>query len=214
MKYPILYSFRRCPYAMRARMALSLANIKCDLREVHLKNKPQEMLSISPKGTVPVMINELGVIEESLDIINWVLSFNNIFINKLTENEIKQTDEVIKLFDEKFKYKLDRYKYAKRYDDNPIYYRKICIDYLKEIETLIKGNWFYGDDIQKVDICILPFIRQFRIADIEWFDSFKEIPNTKKYLNNFLTSSLLKNIMQKYIPWEEGSDLVIFPKDQ
>ena len=78
----------------------------------------------------------------------------------------------------------------------------------------IKGDWFFGNDIQKIDICILPFIRQFRIADIEWFDNFKEIPNIQNYLNSFLSSSILKNVMQKYDPWEEGDDLLIFPKDQ
>ena len=79
MDYPVLYSFRRCPYAMRARMAIFLANFKCELREVHLKNKPHQMLSISPKGTVPVMVNKSGVIEESLEIIDWVMASKTIF---------------------------------------------------------------------------------------------------------------------------------------
>jgi len=214
MDYPVLYSFRRCPYAMRARMAILLANFKCELREVHLKNKPQQMLSISPKGTVPVMVNKSGVIEESLEIIDWIMASKAIFKNNLNSDQINQTNTVVKLFDESFKYNLDRYKYAQRFDANPLHYRKICVDYLKEIEICIKGDWFFGNDIQKIDICILPFIRQFRIADIEWFDSFKEIPNIQNYLNGFLSSSILKNVMQKYDPWEEGDDLLIFPKGQ
>jgi glutathione S-transferase len=120
----------------------------------------------------------------------------------------------VKLFDESFKYNLDRYKYAQRFDAKPLHYRKICVDHLKEIEMCIKGDWFFGNDIQKIDICILPFIRQFRIADMEWFDNSKEIPNIQNYLNGFLSSSILKNVMQKYDPWEEGDDLLIFPKGQ
>ena len=214
MDYPVLYSFRRCPYAMRARMAILLANFKCELREVHLKNKPHQMLSISPKGTVPVMVNKSGVIEESLEIIDWIMASKAIFKNNLNSDQINQTNTVVKLFDESFKYNLDRYKYAQRFDANPLHYRKICVDHLKEIEMCIKGDWFFGNDIQKIDICILPFIRQFRIADMEWFDNFKEIPNIQNYLNSFLSSSILKNVMQKYDPWEEGDDLLIFPKDQ
>jgi glutathione S-transferase len=172
------------------------------------------MLSISPKGTVPVMVNKSGVIEESLEIIDWIMASKTIFKNNLNADQINQTDAVVKLFDESFKYNLDRYKYAQRFDANPLHYRKICVDHLKEIEMCIKGDWFFGNDIQKIDICILPFIRQFRIADIEWFDNFKEIPNIQNYLNGFLSSSILKNVMQKYDPWEEGDDLLIFPKGQ
>ena len=79
MKYPILYSFKRCPYAMRARMALQLAGIKCELRVVRLNNKPDHMIEVSPKGTVPVLVLEDKVIDESNDIINWVLDDHNIF---------------------------------------------------------------------------------------------------------------------------------------
>ena len=115
MKYPILYSFKRCPYAMRARMALQLTNIKCEIREVRLNNKPKHMLEVSPKGTVPVLILNDRTIEESMEVIDWALNQKNVFEGNLKENQIKISDELIERFDDKFKYHLDRYKYASRY---------------------------------------------------------------------------------------------------
>ena len=115
MNFPILYSFKRCPYAMRARMALNLANIKSEIREVRLNNKPKHMIEVSPKGTVPILILENEVIDESNDIINWVLDKNNIFKNKLDHNQKTLTENLIQTFDSKFKYHLDRYKYCLLY---------------------------------------------------------------------------------------------------
>ena len=116
MKYPILYSFKRCPYAMRARMALKLTNIKCEIREVRLNNKPKHMLEVSPKGTVPVLILNDRTIDESMDVIEWALNKKDVFKGNLNENQIKVSNELIRRFDDKFKYHLDRYKYASRYD--------------------------------------------------------------------------------------------------
>ena len=117
MKDPILYSFKRCPYAMRARMALKLANIKCELREVRLNNKPNHMLEVSPKGTVPVLqIDTSKVIDESLEIVEWALGINDIFKkNKILPDQEVLTKDLISLFDEEFKFHLDRYKYSVRY---------------------------------------------------------------------------------------------------
>ena len=100
MKYPILYSFKRCPYAMRARMAIQLADIKCELREVRLNNKPDQMLEVSPKGTVPVLVLGDKVIDESNDIINWVLNDHKIFEVNLSDEQSNLTNNLIKLFDE------------------------------------------------------------------------------------------------------------------
>ena len=99
MKYPILYSFKRCPYAMRARMALQLAGIKCELREVRLNNKPHHMLEASPKGTVPVLVLGDKVIDESNDIINWVLNDHEIFEVNLSDEQSNLANELIELFD-------------------------------------------------------------------------------------------------------------------
>ena len=215
MEKPILYSFKRCPYAMRARMAIFLTDIQCELREVHLKNKPQSMLDLSPKGTVPVLqIDAYKVIDESLEIVEWALSINDIFKkNKILPDQEVLTKDLISLFDDEFKFHLDRYKYSVRYQDaNPIQSRSKCLEILNKIENSISNsNWFFGDSVNKLDICILPFIRQFRIADPEWFDSLNEIHQVKSWLKHFLKSPLLLNIMNKNDPWQEGDQALIFP---
>ena len=213
MKYPILYSFKRCPYAMRARMALQLTNIKCEIREVRLNNKPKHMLEVSPKGTVPVLILNDRTIEESMEVIDWALNQKNVFEGNLKENQIKISDELIERFDDKFKYHLDRYKYASRYGDvDEIHHRKKCEKILLEIEDIISGEeWFFGKKINKLDISILPFIRQFRIADADWFDNHKRLKKVKNYLHNFLASKILKDVMINYDVWKEESEISYFP---
>lgn len=213
MKYPILYSFKRCPYAMRARMALQLTNIKCEIREVRLNNKPKHMLEVSPKGTVPVLILNDRTIEESMEVIDWALNQKNVFEGNLKENQIKISDELIERFDDKFKYHLDRYKYASRYGDvDEIHHRNKCEKILLEIEDIISDEeWFFGKKINKLDISILPFIRQFRIADPDWFDNNGKIMKVKNYLHNFLESKILKDVMVNYNVWTEESEISFFP---
>ena len=212
-KEPILYSFKRCPYAMRARMALKLGNIKCELREVKLSNKPEHMIKISPKATVPVLMADGIVIEESIDIINWAIKKKNIFKNNISKKDESLTEKIIKLFDTEFKYHLDRYKYSSRYDNSKRnYHRDMCISLLLKIELLVsKRHWFFGKNINKIDISILPFIRQFRVADPDYFEQHQKIVNIKNYLNNFLNSSLYHQIMHKYEVWTEDSEVVYFP---
>ena len=212
-KEPILYSFKRCPYAMRARMALKLGNIKCELREVKLSNKPEHMIKISPKATVPVLMADGIVIEESIDIINWAIKKKNIFKNNISKKDESLTEKIIKLFDTEFKYHLDRYKYSSRYDNSKRnYHRDMCISLLLKIELLVsKKHWFFGKNINKIDISILPFIRQFRVADPDYFEQHQKIVNIKNYLNNFLNSSLYHQIMHKYEVWTEDSEVVYFP---
>ena len=213
MKYPILYSFKRCPYAMRARMSLILANIKCELREVRLNNKPNHMLEVSPKGTVPVLILKDQVIDESIEIINWVIDKHKIFEGNLSEDLEEYTENLIDLFDKKFKYHLDRYKYSSRYEgSNESKHRDECAIILSEIENTISDHdWFFGEKINKLDIAILPFIRQFRIANPNWFDQNLESKKVKEYLNRFLESDLLKDVMINYKVWNEDSELIYFP---
>ena len=198
---------------MRARMALKLADITCEIREVSLSNKPNHMLKISPKGTVPVLILKDKIIDESIDIINWVISKTDIFKENLDQNKLELSDEMICIFDDKFKYHLDRYKYSNRYKDADLeFHRSECKKLLVSLEHLISNNvWFFGDKLNKLDISILPFIRQFKIADIDWFDSQKDIPKVKGVLDNFLESKLFIEIMHNYKVWEEGSDSVYFP---
>ena len=213
MEYPILYSFIRCPYAMRARMALKLTNTKCEIREVRLNNKPKQMIDKSPKGTVPVLVLEKKVIDESNDIIEWALSSNNIFDGNIDHDQIDLTNNLIELFDSKFKYNLDRYKYATRYENiDKDKHKMECLDILINLENVISNKeWILGSKINKLDISILPFIRQFRIADIEWFDKQNKIKGIQKILFNFLDSNLFKEVMYKYDVWEENAEPQFFP---
>ena len=213
MTLPVLYSFKRCPYAMRARMALKLANIQCELREVRLSNKPEHMLKVSPKGTVPILILEDEVIDESIDIINWVLDNSNLFKDNINLKQIGLTENIITTFDNKFKHHLDRYKYSIRYENvDEELHRTECLKILKDIENKIcDGDWFFGDKLNKLDISILPFIRQYRIANPKWFDSQQGIFRVQKLLNNFLDSKLLKDVMYKYEEWETSDKPIYFP---
>jgi len=213
MEYPILYSFIRCPYAMRARMALKLTDTKCEIREVRLNNKPKQMLDKSPKGTVPVLVHEKKVIDESNDIIEWALSSNNIFDGNIDHDQIVLTNNLIELFDSKFKYNLDRYKYATRYENiEKEKHKKECLEILINLENVISNKgWILGNKINKLDISILPFIRQYRIADIEWFDKQNKIKGVQKILFNFLDSNLFKEVMYKYDVWEENAEPQFFP---
>ena len=208
---PILYSFRRCPYAMRARMAIHISSQKCEIREVLLRDKPPSMLEYSSKGTVPVLVLQSGeVIDESLDVIDWALNLNDPDNWQRSKNNEK-TKELIKINDGEFKYHLDRYKYSKRYDnEDPEFHRKKCLKFIESINNeLNNSEYIFDDNISYADIVVLPFIRQFRIADIEWFDSLP-YDNLKKWLSSFLDSSLLNSIMKKYDLWQEGDSLIIF----
>ena len=198
---------------MRARMALKLTNTKCEIREVRLNNKPKQMIDKSPKGTVPVLVLEKKVIDESNDIIEWALSSNNIFDGNIDHDQIDLTNNLIELFDSKFKYNLDRYKYATRYENiNKDKHKKECLEILINLENVISNEgWILGSKINKLDISILPFIRQFRIADIEWFDKQNKIKGVQKILFNFLDSNLFKEVMYKYDVWEENAEPQFFP---
>jgi len=208
---PILYSFRRCPYAMRARMAIHASGQKCELREVLLRDKPPSMLEYSPKGTVPVLILQDGnVIDESLDVIDWALNLNDPD-DWQRSKDTKKTKELIKINDGEFKYHLDRYKYSKRYDnEDPEFHRKKCLKFIESVNNELNySKYIFDDNISYADIVLLPFMRQFRIADMEWFDSLP-YDNLKEWLSSFLNSPLLNSIMKKYDLWKEGDDLVIF----
>ena len=208
---PILYSFRRCPYAMRARMAIHISSQKCEIREVLLRDKPPSMLEYSSKGTVPVLVLQSGeVIDESLDVIDWALNLNDPD-NWQRSKDNEKTKELIKINDGEFKYHLDRYKYSKRYDnEDPEFHRKKCLSFIEKVNSELQNSkYIFDDEISYIDISLLPFIRQFRIADNEWFD---ELPyeNVKSWLSNFLNSELLESIMSKHDLWKEGDEVTIF----
>ena len=200
---------------MRARMALCLSKIIVELREVSLRNKPQSLLEISPKGTVPVLLLDDGsIIDESIEIIEWCINNKkDMFKDTLNKDQELFTEYAIKLFDEKFKFHLDRYKYASRYENvDAASHKDACLDILKTLDKNINNTkWFFTNNINKIDISVLPFIRQFRIADPEWFDANQDIPNIQIWLKNFLQSKLLNIVMVNFEVWEPNNPIKLFP---
>lgn len=192
-------------------MAIYISGQKCVLREVLLRDKPPSMLEYSPKGTVPVLILQDGnVIDESLDVIDWALNLNDPD-DWQRSKDTKKTKELIKINDGEFKYHLDRYKYSKRYDnEDPEFHRKKCLKFIESLNNeLNNSKYIFDNNISYVDIVLLPFIRQFRIADMEWFDSLP-YDNIKVWLSKFLDSFLLNIIMKKYDLWKEEDEITIF----
>ena len=200
MSLPILYSFRRCPYAMRARLALSYSEIEIEHRDILLKDKPQEMLDASPKGTVPVLVLPTGkVIDESLDIMHWALNINdpNQWLSWHSRTLIEYNDA-------KFKMALDRYKYPNRYpDEDGSNAKENCLLFLEMLEeNLSKHAYLSGDQITLTDMAIFPFIRQFSKVEEEQFNALPYI-KTIKWLNAHLESPLFQKIMKKRPIWSK-----------
>ena len=196
---PYLFSYRRCPYAMRARMALVESNIEFDIYEISLRNKPNEMLKISPKGTVPILrLNKL-VLDESLDIMEWAYKnskSNHLNLLDLTDKKI--ADELVILNDGKFKDSLDGYKYFERAPEkSKVEHRKSCYFFLEILEKRLEATSFLiGDKRTFVDICIFPFIRQFMNVDKEWFDN-SDYKRVKNWLILLIKSDLFNRVMIK-----------------
>ena len=201
---PILYSFRRCPYAMRARWALAYAGITVELREITLKNKPMQMLAISPKGTVPVLQLPKGkILDESLEIMYWALAQNDPD-QWLPMNP--NSHELIIWNDGRFKYFLDCYKYADRYPQYPEnYYREQGETFLQTLESiLVQQPYLNGSRCSLIDIAIAPFIRQFGAVDRSWFQN-SPYPKVRAWLENLLATELFSFIMVKHPIWQETS---------
>lgn len=211
----VLYSFRRCPYAMRARLALAfcLPANSVELREVVLKDKPKGMLEISPKGTVPVLqLNDGKIIGESLDIMHFALVQSTSQLNYLYPDDLKtKINELIEINDGEFKWALDRYKYSDRYEESEEYYRDKGQVFLKRLNDLLqKNNYLLGDDVSLADLAIFPFVRQFAHVDSEWFEQC-EYECLKNWLDTWLRSPLFMSIMNKYNQWQPDSKPVYFP---
>lgn len=211
--YSVLYSFRRCPYAMRARMALYKAGIKCELREVVLKDKPESMLQLSAKGTVPVLLtSDKKVIEQSNDVMHWALNQNDPD-NWLKEDEAK-SQYLIDYNDNEFKHFLDRYKYHVGYPEySQQYYRENAESFIKVLEKNLADNnnvALLGDRISLVDIAIFPFVRQFARVDLGWFQA-SPYKSVIQWLNKLEESDLFKNCMKKYVQWQPEHEPVYFP---
>ena len=194
MNEHVLYSFRRCPYAMRARMALRYSGVPLSIVEVSLKAKPAEMLAASPKGTVPVLVCADGrVIEQSLEIMHWALRQHD------PDNWL-QADHagLIEANDSVFKVLLDRYKYAIRYPEQPMeHYRAQGVGYLQRLEDLLAHTpYLAGPALSLVDVALAPFVRQFAHVDRDWFEQ-EPYPRLRAWLERFLASELFTSIMTK-----------------
>jgi glutathione S-transferase len=211
---PILYSFRRCPYAMRARLAIRYSNMQVALREVILRNKPASMLEYSPKGEVPVLVLSDGtVLEESLDIIYWALAHHDPEHWLPDAEDLRQQAlALIEENDTRFKHNLDRYKYPGRYpDEQGPDYRAEGEVFLRTLEQqLNQHRYLLGEHITIADIAIMPFIRQFAYTDKDWFDQ-APYPCLQQWLATFLESELFLSVMKKYPAWQPGDDVVLFP---
>jgi len=206
---PILYSFRRCPYAMRARMAIASSETPVRLREVVLKDKPDDMIAASPKSTVPVLIENDAVTNQSLAVMRWALAKNDPegWLSGFAESEALIAEN-----DGPFKHHLDRYKYSTRYEDvDPKEHRAEGLKFLQTLEArLAEKPYLSGDKRGFADVAIFPFIRQFRIPDMEWFDA-APIPNVQKWLAELMGSALFMSVMKKYPAWKESGEEFLFP---
>ena len=209
---PILYSFRRCPYAIRARLAVAYAGVEVELREVVLKNKPEEMLEASAKGTVPVLVLPDGnVIDESIDVMHWALDhadaehWSSPTATKTVEHWIEENDG-------QFKHWLDRYKYADRHPEHSQeWYRERASAHLSALETALADHcWLHGDQRGFADAALFPFIRQFAFVDMEWFAT-NPYPNLRAWLNRWLKDRLFLSVMDKYPRWEPDQAPISLP---
>ena len=207
---PILYSFRRCPYAIRARLAICQANIRCEIREVVLKDKPAAMLALSNKGTVPVLKTPIqGVIDQSLDVMLWALEQSDPAA--WLKNGCM---DLIKYNDDEFKYYLDRYKYHVAYPEHSQgYYRQQAEQFLIKLEARLQqqdGVGLSAKQISLTDMAVFPFIRQFANVDWEWFVN-SPYQLLKHWYQRIEQSPLFKACMDKYPQWQADAEPIYFP---
>ena len=196
---------------MRARLAIAASQCQCELREVVLKNKPQAMLDVSPKGTVPVLVTSSGVVDESLDIMRWA-----VFLNAPKDWSANELDDIlVKENDGEFKSNLDRYKYFDRYPEHSQeYYFERALVFLEKLELNLvefnEGEWFLKTPRSSaLDAAILPFVRQFAFVDKSRFDQLG-LPKVQAWLNAFLEADYFLNIMQKYPQWLPEQETILF----
>jgi len=212
--HPILYSFRRCPYAMRARMSLLIAGIDVELREVALRNKPAEMLALSPKATVPVLeLTDGSILEESIDIMRWAWQEvdDDSGVQYVSQT---QSEELIKPLEQgegSFKILLDKYKYADRHPERTAQaYRSDAEQYLRTLSAQLgEQDFLFGPMWSFADIAIAPFIRQFARVDQEWFNN-SEHQTVRHWLTRILESNEFQYCMKKVKPWYADTKPVLF----
>lgn len=207
----ILYSFRRCPYAMRARLAIQSSEVEVQLREIVLQDKAPEFLTSSSKGTVPVIVTNNEVIEQSLDIMLWALEQAD------PEGWLKMPDagyDWVSRNDGPFKAALDHTKYSARFTDlDASLERDKAADFLHDLNKQIAKNpWMFGKRCSLADMAILPFVRQFSNIDSDWFNA-QSWKSLNHWLNKFLDSNKFHSVMTKYKKWSPKDPIVLFPND-
>ena len=209
---PVLYSFRRCPYAMRARLALASSGLACELREVTLRNKPPELLAASPKGTVPVLVLPDGsVIDESLNVMRWALQQHDPEgWLQAPQGTLQDMLTLIGDNDGAFKQHLDRYKYPNRYPqqsggDMPGFaqlHRAGGAAWLTLWQARLgKHRWLFGNRASLADMAVLPFVRQFAHTDADWFAAQPWL-KLQAWLAEFEASGRYQRVMEKFVPWQ------------
>lgn len=213
MTHHVLYSFRRCPYAMRARLALRIAGVDYELREVDLKNKPTEMLELSPKGTVPVLHLQNGVIlEESLDVVDWCLDQYAEHFQSLDDDQLNEQQRLIDSLQSFFVPHLHRYKYPDRHDLEDGEDTKQPLDtYLGKLERQLEHSdtpYLFGPKFARADLAIFPMIRQMRGVSEAAFEA-GPYDRVIAYTHRILDSEVFKDVMFKTEPWSPGQALVL-----
>jgi glutathione S-transferase len=216
---PILYSLQHCPYAMRARLGILLAQQSVLVRAVVTKNKPAEMLELSPKGTVPILViqqQKLTIIDESLDIMLWALKLNDPQ-NVLQADDSSKLDTMLKLIrrnDKEFKPNLEVYKLAKRFHkESEVADRQICEVFVAELESkLHRSDYFMGDQASLADYALLPFVRQFARVDRKWYLQ-SPYPRLRDWLNRHLQMPLFTKAMAKYPLWLDSRESFLLGKN-
>ena len=203
---PILYSFRRCPYAIRARMAIAYASINLEVREVSLANKPSEMTHISPKGTVPVLQLDNRIIDESIEVMAWALEQSDPD-NWLALDLDQQQQTLIEENDNSFKAWLDKYKYWDRFpEQSQEAYRGQAEEFISKLDkNLTEHHYLLGNKICVADMAIFPFIRQFAFVDKDWFDQTNHL-GLQRWLSEILDSPLFTQVMKKHSVWQSTMD--------
>ena len=208
---PILYSFRRCPYAMRARLALAASETGCILREVKLADKPAALIAASAKATVPVLVLATGeVLEESLDIMRWALERNDP--QGWLKADPADTQALIDANDGPFKHHLDRYKYADRHDADPVEHRSAGLAILAGLDARLSAQReLCSGRMTLADAALLPFVRQFALVDKAWFER-QPLAKLRAWLERHLASPLFECISLRLRPWSEGDAPIRFPQ--
>ncbi|MBA6336111.1 MULTISPECIES: glutathione S-transferase [unclassified Colwellia] len=219
---PVLYSLRNCPYAMRARIAIYYAKQTVALRDLVLTDKPDEMIAVSPKGTVPVLVTELDtgeprVIEESLEVMLWALdkSDPDNLLHSDTPDLLPEMLSLISTFDDEFKQCFDKYQCAKRYHETSLASdRAACEKYIADLEQRLQLTEFLMSDKNSLaDIALLPFIRKFSKVERQWY-LHSPYPKLRAWLNNYLQSRMFSKVMTQYPLWLENKAVITFGDDR